>query len=194
MAERLEDDPGWTVSWSTILWMLIPGFGLQRQLRRVDAGEVDALSTLRHVFLGFSVLTAGFGLVTAVLYLTSVPPRDPSTLAAAGLLAVSALGVGPGRRLEPPLRCDDDAALAESYRSRFFLRVAFAQSPALVGFVGFFLTYAWWPYPVGLAIAAIGLRRAAPTPAALVAEQDELALHGCPRSLVGALRRTRPST
>lgn len=59
-------------------------------------------------------------------------------------------------------------------------------------FVGFFLTYAWWPYPIGVAVAAVGFIRAAPTTRNLARDQDALATSGCGRSLVQALRGMRP--
>ena len=53
-----------------------------------------------------------------------------------------------------PLDCGSDAALAASYRTRFFLRIALA----LLGFVGFLLTGNPAVYPIGAAFHGGGLR------------------------------------
>lgn len=60
--------------------------------------------------------------------------------------------------------------------------------PALLGFVGFFVI-AWWLYPVGAALTAIGFAYAAPSVRHLAEDQDELVAQGSSLSLVGALRR-----
>ena len=112
---------------------------------------------LRQVFLSFCVALVLFGVVLAVIYNGEEPVQDSSTALVVGLLLLAAVGLLVERRLEQPLRCEDDRSLADSYPTRFFLRVAFAEAAALFGFVGFFLTYAWWPYPVGVVITAVGL-------------------------------------
>jgi hypothetical protein len=105
----------------------------------------------------FALLT--FGVVIAVLYSTSNPPTDPPHGIAAALLTAGAAGLLAGTRVERNKRldCTDDTTLANGYRTRFFLPVAFAEAAALFGFVGFFLTYDWWPYPIGLLITVVGL-------------------------------------
>ena len=117
---------------------------------------------------------------------------DPSTGIAAGLLVVAASGILIEPLVERPLPCTDDRGLAGSYRARFFLRMAFAESAALFGFVGFFLTYAWWPYPIGAVMAALGFARAAPSRRNLERDQQDLVHRQCARSLVGALRLAPP--
>jgi hypothetical protein len=89
--------------------------------------------------------------------------------------------------VERPLVCTDDVALAGSYRTRFFVRVAFAETAALFGFVGFFIASVWWVYPAGAAITLIGFARAAPTRAKLRRDQERLNEQSCFRSLVTAL-------
>lgn len=144
---------------------------------------------LRQIFVSFCFAIAAFGVVVAVLYRSSEAIADPATDVAIGLLVLGAVSPLLGRRVERPLNCDDDTTLAADYRARFFLRIAFAEVAALFGFVGFFLTYAWWVYPIGAAITAIGFRRVAPTSARLAADQEELATLGCGRSLIKALRQ-----
>ncbi|MBV8985357.1 MAG: hypothetical protein JO248_13050, partial [Acidimicrobiia bacterium] len=76
--------------------------------------------------------------------------------------------------------------------TRFFLRIAFSEVAALFSFEAFFVTYYWWAYPIGAAVAALGFRRAAPTAANLRHDQEILSRSGCARSLVSALRHVNP--
>jgi hypothetical protein len=57
-----------------------------------------------------------------------------------------------------------------------------------------FVSGAHWIYYVGAAISLARMLTLAPTPAALVRDQDELSANGCSRSLVAALRHPRPSS
>ena len=73
------------------------------------------------------------------------------------------------------------------------LRIAFAESAALFGFVGFFAASVWWVYPAGAAITFAGFARAAPTRARLHRDQDRLNEQGCFRSLIAALAGQPPA-
>ena len=185
-----DDDPGWPRSPRVLIFLLPPFGAIQR--RRITRQQGDGLILLRQLFVSFVIALLMFGVVIAVLYPTSPPPADSPTVVVAALLFLGAIGVALTPRIEGQLDGTDDAALAASYRTRFFLRIAFAESAALFGFVGFFLTYDWWPYPVGLTIAAFGFSRAAPTRKNLRHDQELLAQRSCFRPLVRALRTTAP--
>ena len=175
-----------------MLTFLLPGYGIASR-RRAERFRGDGLIMLRQVILSFCGSLVLFGVVLLSMYPSSVPPREPPNTFIIGLLTVGALNViVVGRRIERPLDCTDDGKLASTYRTRFFLRIAFAQAAAMFGFVGFFATYAWWPYPVGLAICAIGFVRAAPTRRNLERDQERLAEASCFRPLVRALRSAMP--
>jgi hypothetical protein len=73
-----------------------------------------------------------------------------------------------------------------------FLRIAFAQSIALFGFVFAFTSMSNWLYYFAVVLSLPSLLRAAPTRAALIREQDELTAQGCSHSLIAALRTTLP--
>ena len=180
-----DDDPGWGLS-SRMLVFLLPLAG--PILRRRQFNAVDPLVLMRQVFLAFCFALFSFGVVLALIYPGERPLRDPPTALAAGLLFLGAIGLALEPRLERPLLCTNDGTLVGSYRTRLFLRIAFAEACALFGFVGFFLTLEWWPYPLGVALAAVGFRRAAPTRANLRRDQERLAEQGCFRPLVAALR------
>jgi hypothetical protein len=184
----VDDDPGWGFS-SRLLLMLVPGVGIVFRRRRARSATVDGLVLTRQLFTTFCLSVIGFGVVIEALYLTSEPLRHPATGVAIGLLSAGGLSALFGQRIERPLDCTDAARLAGSYRTRFFLRIAFSEVAALFAFVGFFLTYHWWVYPVGAVIALLGFARGAPTASHLRDDQHTLVASGCSLSLVGALRR-----
>jgi F0F1-type ATP synthase membrane subunit c/vacuolar-type H+-ATPase subunit K len=146
---------------------------------------------LRQVFVTFCVALGMFGVVLVFLWPSQSKESDSPGFA----IFLLALGVAAGivgRIVEKPLACTNDISLAASYRTRFFLRIAFAESAALFGFVGFFTASVWWVYPAGTAIAFVGFARAAPTRTRLRRDQDRLNEEGCFRSLVAALA-SRPT-
>lgn len=182
-----DDDPGWPVS-PRLLLSLIPGIGLAFHLRGRGTKQRDGLVTLREIFISFSVAIVLIGVWMAFLYPSTRSDGDPQVGLALGLAGAGALSVLGGSWGEHPLDCADERRLAGSYRTRFFLRVAFSEAAALFGFVGFFLADTWWSYPVGASITALGFARAAPTAAKLRRDQQRLAEKGCCQSLVRALR------
>ena len=94
-----------------------------------------------------------------------------------------------GRSVERPLDGSSEAALASSYRTRFFLRLAFSESVALVGFVLSILSGSALPYLIGMLGTLAGFARLAPTAAHLEVDQQVLTGQGCALSLVAALRK-----
>lgn len=150
--------------------------------------SASALGVLRQVLVSFGVALVLIGVVVAVLSAGDQPVDGPSSGIVAGvIIGYGVLSVVLPRMIEPPLDCSSDAALAGAYRTRFFLRVAFADATALLGFVGFFLTGEAWLYPLGAAFTVVGFLRLAPTESNLETEQAELHLAGCARSLRAAL-------
>ena len=186
-----DDDPGWPVG-KQLLLGLVPGMS-RRALRRQFDSTGNALVLLRQVFMSFCLALVLFGVVLAFLWpAQSKEPESPG-------LAVLILGLGiaagvAGRFVEKPLVCTDDASLAGSYRTRFFVRIAFAETAAVFGFVGFFIASVWWVYPAGATIAFIGFARAAPSRTRLRRDQERLSESGCFRSLVTALSHPPPAS
>src|SRR5205814_6537035 len=134
-----------------MLLALIPGVGRVFLRRRVDAAT-NPLVLLRQAFITFCMAIVMFGIVLTFLW-PSQSEEPHSAPLALGLLALGVVAAIVGWVVEQPLVCTDDATLARSYRTRFFLRIAFAESAALFGFVGFFTASVWWVYPAGAAIA-----------------------------------------
>jgi F0F1-type ATP synthase membrane subunit c/vacuolar-type H+-ATPase subunit K len=188
---RWSQDPGWGDAVRSA-WMFIIPFGLQLRLRKLQREGADGLVVLRSVFLAFVAAIVLFAIVVAFL-----DPRVEGASAAGWVaLGLAAYGVLVVFVLTPiverPLSCDSDHALQGSYRTRFFLRVALAESVALLGFVLMFQVGASWVYYTGGAVTLVGLAWRAPTARNLMKDEDELRARGCARSLVTALRGVEP--
>ncbi|MEZ5167389.1 MAG: hypothetical protein R2695_13210 [Acidimicrobiales bacterium] len=78
--------------------------------------------------------------------------------------------------------------LATSYDERFFRRLAFAEVPLLAALYLMITIGPWWIWGIGLAFAAAGLVRAAPSSGNLRRDQDELHDAGCPLDLLEVLQ------
>jgi hypothetical protein len=149
---------------------------------------------LRRKFVSFAGSLVLVALVVAVISTSTGSSEHalPAVDIAVILCLVSvALLIGE-RLIERPLDCSTPARLAAAYRIRFFVRLAFAHTAALLGFVGFILTNRAWLYPLGAAFALIGYLRLPPTHANLTKDQDLLAQSGCAVDLIDALGRTPP--
>jgi F0F1-type ATP synthase membrane subunit c/vacuolar-type H+-ATPase subunit K len=178
-------DPGWP-SIGVLLTLLIP-WRMPREARRAR----DGLFSLRMVFISFFNAIILIGVVILVMDLDADGTPWP-WLVALGAAAVASIVVT--QVADRPLDCTSPATLASSYRTRFFLRLAFAEGVALLGFVFSFTSQNAWVY---LPAAAFTLYRfstvAAPTQRALVADQRALKARGCQLSLVAALRVPPPN-
>jgi F0F1-type ATP synthase membrane subunit c/vacuolar-type H+-ATPase subunit K len=185
-AMRDDDDPGWPKDWR-VLVAVLPG-GMQYYMRKRE--ESDGLVTLRTLTLAFSSSIVLFAVVLAFIAPQSGELMPWLALLVAGL-AVSMIAV---RVTEKPLPCDSPTALAFAYRTRFFLRLAFAESVALLGFVFAFIGAGAWAYYVAAALALFRIwTSAAPTRRSLERDQERLRDDGCRLRLVAALRNPTSS-
>jgi len=184
MSGDLGDDPGWRLSWKTLLLALVPSVGIR--LARNSAK--DSLQILRNVFISFCTAVVLIGVV--VLLLGDIDPKQPDrpTLAVLIVVGVSVISLTLQRLLARPLDCATPASLAATYRTRFFLRIAFAETCSLVAFAVYIVIGPGWVYLLGLTFTLFGFTLAAPTRAKLRADQDALGTRGCTLSLVAALR------
>lgn len=182
-------DPGWRPALKGMGRVLIPAAPMMRAQRQLVAGgRLDGLVALRSAFLTFVLSIGLIGIVVAFL---ADDGGRPSMSGEAGAALVTVAGISSVlgiRLLRRSLDCRSDASLAESYRSRFFLRVAFAEGVTLLGFVTFFLTANPAMYPLALVFWAVGFASLAPTAGHLEADQRALVASGCGRPLVAALR------
>ena len=175
-----DDDPGWP-GIGRILIFFVPG-ALQFMHRRGDP-----LVTLRAVFLSFSMALVTFGVVLHIIGSpgpTRVLPFLWLVVVAAGL-SIVAVAVA-----TKPLDCTSEPKLATTYRSRFFLTIAFSQSVALFGFVFAFTGAPVWIYDLTALFALFRFWTVEPpTSQRLQQHQAALTASGCELSLIGALRR-----
>ena len=177
-----DDDPGWP------LVGLVPFAGPFIARRRRRAGTADGLVTIRQMFLAFCLAIALFGYVLA--FLDRGDTERPSL--AVAVLVVGAASVLVGRFVEKPLNCGDEGKLKASYLNRFFIRIAFSEAAALLGFAAFFVTGERWVYYLAAVITYVGFARAAPSRGHLRRDQDILRERGCYLQLVPALRTPPP--
>jgi hypothetical protein len=138
------------------------------------------------VWLSFTVAILALGVVGLLTGGASTQPVGVwiAFLAVVSVVCLLASEVF-GRR---PLDCSDLAALAASYRSRFFLRTAFSEAIALFAFVATLIVGQWWIYWLFVPFTLFGFGQNAPTTGRVRAEQERLRLAGCELSLVRALR------
>jgi F0F1-type ATP synthase membrane subunit c/vacuolar-type H+-ATPase subunit K len=160
--------------------------------RLVGRGGVDPLLVMRRVFLSFPLMLVGFAVVLAFIYpMGGAEDGDGAVTWAAAVVVVGLGSMVLARVLSRPLDPSSDADLASSYRTRMLLRIAFAETPALLGFVVTFIEPgSLWVYGLGCLFSAAGFVYAAPTRRQLEQEQEQLTDAGSPRSLVFALRST----
>jgi F0F1-type ATP synthase membrane subunit c/vacuolar-type H+-ATPase subunit K len=176
------DDPGWPRG--SALFILFPP-AARLQSRR----SADGLLILRQLFLAFVSAILLFGFVQ-VFVVTESGPVLPWLAILGGVMIVSLVLT---RAVNPALDCTSSEKLAASYRTRFFIRLAFTENVALFAFMFGFAGGPRWIYAVG---GAFTLWRfwaiVAPTRAALARDQEELNAQGCGLSVVAALRGSMP--
>ena len=179
----ITQDPGWRSAWSGLRWVLSPGEG-------VGAWGGDDLAILRALFVALVVAVVGVGgPVTVLVFTAHLELTDLST--APTVAAVIAVGLPAFAFAARPPRvdCRNDDTLARSYRGDVLKRGAVAEAATLVGYAGSLATGDVAPYVAGAACSLLALSRIAPTAAKLARDQQTLTAAGCPRSLIGALRR-----
>lgn len=178
------DDPGWRAAGLDPVSLLLPHLMARRAVSRGGS----PLLLLRRLLLTFAVSVVAVGAVAVLLTTTGGITSEaavidaPVAAAVVALLGVASLAAQ--RLVNPPLECE---RLAKTYRTRFFLHVAFANVPMLLGFTAVVVTGHLWVILPGALLTAVGLWRAAPTRAHLAADQDALIGTGCGRSLLQEL-------
>lgn len=140
---------------------------------------------LRQVFVSFVMALV---LVSVVRIVLGEMTDDPQSGLAAGIVvAVGVVSLVLGGVVKRDLDATSDATLRSSYRTRFFLRLAFAESAALVGFVVSVSIGPLWVLWIGMAFTLVGFVRLAPTTRNIEADQRRLTATGHHRRLFPAL-------
>lgn len=184
----ITQDPGWRAGWRRLPSLIEPGAGL-RALR-----DGDDLLVVRMVFVSLvaAVVGAAWPLML-ILDITGNPkitdlPIAPTAPIVAAVVAVGLAALAFTAR-PPRLDCRDDETLARSYRAYVLRRGAMAEAATALGYLGAIAAGNMAPYVAGAAFSLASLSRIAPTAAKLAYAQQTLTAAGCPRSLIGALRR-----
>lgn len=176
-------DPGWRAAWSGLRWLVSPGEG-------VGAQGGDDLAILRALFVAMVVVVVGVGgPVTVLVFTAHLELTDLSTAPTVAVVVAVGLPALAFATRPPRVDCRDDDRLARSYRGDIVKRGAVAEAATLVGYAGSLATGDVAPYVAGAVCSLAALSRIAPTAAKLARDQQALTASGCPRSLIGALRR-----
>ena len=144
-------------------WLIVPGWGIRRQSHA--ARPDNAASVVRELR---SRVGADWRCRRSPIGHEHAHPTSAAvTGVAVAVVVVGAIALSASHIFDRPLDCTNDDRLAASYRTRFFLRVAFSEAVSLLGFVGFILSNNGWLYALGALFTAIGYYRLAPTAAHL---------------------------
>jgi hypothetical protein len=149
----------------------------------------DGLVLTRQLFVAFSSSLVWVGVFLLLFDLGG--SNDGSIEVSTAIVVVGLSGIAAlvaARAISRPLNCTSPSTLVGSYRSRFFLRLAFSEFSMLLGFVLVFFSANPLPYFVGAACTALGFAWLAPTKANLARDQEQLVTAGCGIDLVSALR------
>lgn len=146
------------------------------------APPAPVLPVLRMLLVAFA------GAVVAVTIVVPIIGRDgdadgPAGVAVGIIVAAGLASIAGRRFVASRLDGTSDESLVTSYRTRFFLRLAMGEMPALVGFAVALAIGPWWTYFVALPFTALGFALAAPTPASIERDQAALRAEGCHRPL-----------
>ena len=175
------EDPGWKPALKGIPSALIPMYSLRRATR--ESNGLVALRTMWVTFLSGIVL---IGIVVLALW-PSLRQGGPDARVVAGIVVAIALVTHLAARLVPQISGHDDADVRASAQRRFLLRVALAESSALIGFVSFIITENPAVYFVGAVAAVAALLQVCPSSAWLEREQRQLRAAGSSVNLLAAL-------
>ena len=178
------EDPGWGFA----LRSVIPLVGIVRFGAR---HAPDGLTAIRSIFVG---LVGALPLFAVSLSYVVEPFGGtgfaPFVVMMIGVISTLALGF----LFRRPLATTSLASLVITWRSRFFIGIGFAETPALVGLALTFATDVLWIYLIGMAFSLIGLWRLAPLRRNLARDQEVLRSAGSPLDLTEALMRGGPTS
>lgn len=179
------EDPGWRRVFGRF------GGGMLRPWRSSALGEgLDGVSVLRLLFLVFLVAMAAYLFAVFQIVGEGEPAQSWMLWAIAALGIASIVGArwGTSRRLAT----SSEQELAASYRTNFFIGIAFAEAPALVGFALAIATEALMPFLEGLAFTLVAMWLIAPRRRHIERRQRDVTASGSPLSLGEALTRAYP--
>jgi hypothetical protein len=175
------DDPGW----GPALKLLVPYAVFLKRVRKPAWQNV--LLNLRFVHVAFVSAPFLYLFVLPVL-VTGAASTNGTSLAAMAVLSAAALGLLAWVRGRP-LALSSESDLVRSYRTNYFLSVAAAEAPALIGFALAIVTRSISPYLIGMLAMLLGMVLAAPSRRDIARRQEEIAERGSTLSVGAALIR-----
>jgi hypothetical protein len=177
--------PALAVAWAMV-WMI--------WRRRVVADDrprgAGAIGALQRIWAAFSVAVVSIGVVVLILHSEGGLNRTgvSAEVVAAGVALIGVVSLLGGRVWVPQLDGSDPGRLVQSFHSRFFARMAWAEAPALFAFGGFLVLGGEpWVYLIGLTASVACLAIAAPTRASLRRDQERLDTSGRTLNLLESL-------
>lgn len=177
-------DPGWGKAIRRAAPVILIPFLWPLALR--PRPDVEGLTGIRILYLHFAWALVMF--LVVLLFIHPWAADAPPVSLVAFLLGTCGFAfIGFSWSWRKPIEGTTQDAVAGSYRTIFFLQMAFAQAAALFGFVSTFLIGAVWPYLVGLGVSAIAFWMMAPARRELDRRQQQLTLQGSGVSLIDAL-------
>ena len=162
---RVPHDPGWPKFGASVrsLWtVLAPGLRI-RQFQQHSGPGADSLTFVRVMYIQYCAMLVVIGLALVVLDATSAHAAKDVAAWGAAVIVVGMVGLVAPRVIQRPLDGTSDANLASTYRTRFFLRIAFGNVPALVAFVASFAAGEYLLYLLGCAFSVVAFVYAAPS-------------------------------
>ena len=177
--------PALAVAWAMV-WMI-----WRRRMATDDrAGVIGVIAALRRIWAAFCVSMVLIGVIVLILQSEGGLKRTgvSAQLVGVGVTLIGVLSLVGGRVWVRQLDGSDLESVIQSYRSRFFAQVAWAEAPALLAFGGFLLLGGEpWVYLIGLTASLAGFAPAAPTPASLRRDQEQLDASGKTLNLLESL-------
>ena len=132
---------------------------------------------MQRIWVTFCAAVVLIGVVVLTLDSSGALKRTafPQRVVAGGVIVIGIMSLVGGRVWVPRLDGTDRGSVVQSYQSRFFARVAWAEAPAHLAFGGFLLLGGEaWVYLIGLTASLAGFALAAPSRAAVRRDQDQL--------------------
>lgn len=175
-------DPGWGAAARRAPLILVPTRGMRSAL-----ADDNGLVVMRMVWITFVAVMVVIGALVVAIDRSLPGGGADGRVVAAGVAGVGIFLQVVSTKFIPVIAGKKMAAVRSAAQRAFFIRVAFAEPAALLGFMGFVLSGNVAVYAVGFAVGLAGMTDAAPTGRWIAAGQAELAASGSDVDLLAAL-------
>jgi hypothetical protein len=161
---------------------LIPTRGM-----RVALGSTDGLTVMRMAWVTFTVSMVVIGVLVAVIDAVLPGGGVDGRLVAAVVIGLGVFAQVLSTKFVPAVSGSTMPMARATAQRAFFIRVAFAEPAALVGFLGFVVSGNVAVYAGGFIVGLAGMYDAAPTTAWIARGQEQLSDSGSDVELLDAL-------